>query len=172
MLFRKNFASIEQHNETLIERWNARVQPGDRVYHLGDFALGQASAAAEIGRRLNGQIYLIRGNHEAVAEHRLCRERFVWVKDYHSLRVGEQKIYLCHYAFRTWNCMHHGSWMLHGHSHGSLPELDHRSFDVGVDCWYFAPVSFEQVAAKMATKTFVAVDHHGEREHDTEGRPY
>ena len=160
--FRKQFATVEEMDETMVENWNKRVKKGDRVYHLGDFALGAASSARVIADRLNGQIFLIRGNHDRVADHKLMADRFVWIKDYFGLKIGEQKIYLCHYAMRTWNCMHHGSWMLHGHSHGSLPELDHRSFDVGVDCWNFAPVSYDEVAAKMATKTFVPVDHHVE----------
>jgi calcineurin-like phosphoesterase family protein len=160
-LFRNNhFSSLEEMNETIIERWNERISKSDRVYHLGDVALGTPSEARKILNRLNGQIYLIRGNHESVAEHKLCVDRFVWIKDYFGLKVGTQKIYLFHYALRTWNCMHYGSWSLHAHSHGSLPELNHRSFDVGVDPWDFYPVSYDEVAAKMATKTFEAVDHH------------
>lgn len=161
-LFRPGrFGSLNEMNETLIERWNSRVKKGDRVYHLGDVALGRPEAAAEILGRLNGQIFLIRGNHEKVAEHKLCASRFVWIKDYFGLKVGEQKIYLCHYAFRTWNCMHHGSWHLYGHSHGTLPEIEtSRSFDVGVDCWDFFPVSYDEVAAKMATKRFEPIDGH------------
>lgn len=161
-LFRKGrFSSLEEMNESIIERWNSRVTKGDRVYHLGDVALGGASEARKILDRLNGQIFLIRGNHERVAEHKLCMSRFVWIKDYFGLKFGDQKIYLCHYAFRTWNCAHHGSWNLHGHSHGTLLELPNaRQCDVGVDCWDFYPVSFEEVAAKMATKVFEAVDHH------------
>ena len=161
-LFRKGrFASVDEMNETLIARWNERVQKGDRIYHLGDFALGRPEAAAEILKRLNGQIYLIRGNHEKVAEHRLCKDRFIWIKDYFGLKVGEQKIYLCHYAFRTWNCMHHGSIHLFGHSHGTLPDDPYlRSMDVGVDCWDFYPVSFDEVMERMKTKQFRPVDHH------------
>lgn len=128
---RPEFNSLEEMNETLIINWNERVKPGDRVYHLGDFALGNASDLLPILERLHGQIYLVRGNHEKVAEHKLIVDRFVWVKDYLGLKIGDQKIYLCHYAFRTWNCMHHGSWHLHGHSHGSLEDLPNsKSFDV------------------------------------------
>jgi calcineurin-like phosphoesterase family protein len=48
-----------------------------------------------------------------------------------------------------------------GHSHGTLPDLEtSRSFDVGVDCWDFYPVSYEEVAAKMASKGFEPVDGH------------
>jgi calcineurin-like phosphoesterase family protein len=163
-LFRAGrFSSLDEMNETMIERWNSRVKKGDRVYHLGDVALGRPEAAAEILSRLSGQVFLIRGNHETVAEHQLCRDRFVWIKDYFGLKVGEQKIYLCHYAFRTWNGAHKGCWHLYGHSHGTLPELEtSRAFDAGVDCWDFYPVSFDEVAAKMATKLFEPVDHHAE----------
>jgi calcineurin-like phosphoesterase family protein len=159
LLFRKQFYSINEMNDMIIGRWNQRVKKGDRVYHLGDVALGQPEATAELLSRLNGQIFLVRGNHESVAEHKLCRDRFVWVKDYFGLKVGKQKIYLCHYAFRTWNQMHCGSWHLYGHSHGTLPELDTScSFDVGMDSWNFAPVSFQEIEAKMATKKFKPID--------------
>ena len=157
---RKQFTSLEEMNEQLIANWNSRVKRNDLVYHLGDFALGSVAEAVTISNRLNGQIYLVRGNHDRVAENKLCRNRFVWIKDLHRVKIDGQKIYLLHYAMRTWNCMHHGSWHLHGHSHGSLPELDVKSFDVGVDCWNLFPVSYEEVATKMATKTFIPVDHH------------
>lgn len=159
---RRGFESVDAMNEALVERWNAVVSKGDRVYHLGDVSLGKPDETAEVLNRLNGQVYLVRGNHDVAAENGKCRRRFVWVKDIHHLDIDGQKIMLCHYAMRTWRNAYRGSWMLHGHSHGSLPEYDKsRSFDVGVDCWGLAPVSFEQVAEKMATKGFEPVDHHG-----------
>jgi hypothetical protein len=42
----------------------------------------------------------IRGNHEKTAEHKLCAGRFVWIKDYFGVKIGEQSIYLLHYAMR------------------------------------------------------------------------
>lgn len=63
----------------------------------------------------------------------------------------------------VWNGAHYGSWALHGHSHGTLPVvLDSRTFDVGVDCWNYAPISLIEVATEMSKRTFVAVDHHRE----------
>ena len=32
------FADVNEMNEALVERWNAKVRPTDVVYHLGDFA--------------------------------------------------------------------------------------------------------------------------------------
>jgi calcineurin-like phosphoesterase family protein len=51
---------------------------------------------------------------------------------------------------RSWDKSHYASWCLFGHHHGSL-ELYGLSFDVGVDCWNFFPVSLEQIDKKMST---------------------
>jgi hypothetical protein len=61
-----------------------------------------------------------------------------------------QVIVLCHYAMRVWDRSAHGSWHLYGHSHGTLPGRGF-SFDVGVDCTAFRPLSLEEVARRMAT---------------------
>ena len=140
-------------NETIIENHNKVVKPGDLVYNLGDFTLKiPLPAALTFFKRLKGNQYLIKGNHETVGE----KLPWIWVKDLEQLHPkieGIEPITLCHYAMRTWKNSHHGSWMLYGHSHGMLPEIpESLSFDVGVDCWDFYPVSIEEIKAKMATK--------------------
>ena len=39
------FASVTEMDRTMIDRWNAVVEPGDRdeVWHLGDFAVRQSA---------------------------------------------------------------------------------------------------------------------------------
>lgn len=157
---RPQFKSLEEMNETIVENWNRVVRRGDRVYHLGDVALGRPEDAVPILERLNGEIYLVRGNHDTVAKHRLCREFFIWIKDYDFLTVGEQGIVLCHYALKTWDKMHYNTWQLHGHSHGSLKPDGSLQHDVGVDCNKFSPIEFEAIREIMASKRFRAVDHH------------
>ena len=63
---RPGFASIEEHDELLIEAWNSTVRPGDTVYHLGDFSLSKDPAyLARTFRRLNGRRkVLVVGNHD------------------------------------------------------------------------------------------------------------
>jgi calcineurin-like phosphoesterase family protein len=119
------FAGVQEMNEALIKNWNSVVGPKDTVYHLGDVSILRPSSTKEILARLQGRICLIRGNHEKSAEHRLCRDRFEWIKDYHFLKLdGRVSIALMHYAMRVWDHSHHGAWHLFGHSHGhlSLPE--------------------------------------------------
>jgi calcineurin-like phosphoesterase family protein len=160
------FRNALEMNECLIERWNAMIDPSDVVYHLGDIFWSSTREAREMRDRLNGRICLIRGNHDRTAES--MNGAFEWIKDYHELKVEDrdapgnvQRIVLCHYAMRVWNKSHHGSWHLYGHSHGSLPDDPNaRSFDAGVDCHGFAPVSYTRVKEIMAAKQFVPVDHH------------
>lgn len=162
----RGFGSIEEHDQTLIDNWNAVVTKGDRVYHLGDFALGSQENAKVCADKLLGHVYLIRGNHEGLAEHRTVRDRFIWIKDVFNLHVGGQQIWLSHYCHRTWKNSHHGAWHLYGHSHGSLRQnYSTRALDVGVDCWSYAPVLYDQVAEEMAKHSFVPVDRHGELEY-------
>lgn len=152
------FESLEQMNEELIKRWNERVGVNDTVCHLGDLSLGKPDFTKEILDRLNGNIHLIKGNHEGATL--TYPKRFESIRDYHELKIdepenknGKQKIILFHYGMRTWNGSHNGTWQLYGHSHGTLPDDETAlSFDVGVDCHNFYPISYEEVKEIMKRK--------------------
>jgi calcineurin-like phosphoesterase family protein len=141
------FASVEEHDETQISRWNAAVGESDTVYHLGDFARTRGHAK-EILPRLNGEIILIRGNHDDD----LWKSREELFHASHEalyVRADGHKFYLSHYAHRVWRNSHHGSFHLHGHSHGALPRLG-RSMDVGANVVGYTPISFSQVVATLS----------------------
>lgn len=162
------YRSVEEMNADLVARWNDRVAPGDRVYHLGDIAMyqrGQEEPLLDLVNQLHGQIHLIRGNHDRDKAVRLYRQlkNIVQIQDYLRIKVGGGRIVLCHYALRVWHGSHRGAWHLYGHSHGTLStNYDSLSFDVGVDVQDYRPISFEEVEALMESEhRFVAVDHHG-----------
>jgi len=167
------YSSVSEMNEDMIKKWNSVVSSEDIVYHIGDFAFTPYKEAAEILRSLNGSKVLIFGNHDKA----LRKEKDLYIHwrsagDLREITVpdpdaprGAQGIVLCHYAMRVWNKSYHGSWQLYGHSHGSLPDDPNSlSLDVGVDCWNFTPVSYEQIKEKMKLKTFKPLDHHGANE--------
>lgn len=163
------FKSSEEMDEALIENWNSVVSPGDTVYHLGDFGFGRADFLSRILWRLNGNKSLVLGNHDKTIKNQvglflkdgLLRE----VVPYKEISVNKQHIVLCHYAMRVWNKSHYGSWMLYGHSHGTLPPHG-KSVDVGTDSkWVlgspkYAPLSFDEIQRFMNGRT---VDHHEDR---------
>ena len=160
-IFNRPFKTVDAMNKALIENWNAKVKQDDLVYHLGDFALGCTPKQLKgILDQLNGCIILIRGNNDSVVE--LVRHRFAAIMDYSEIAVKdadapngkERKIALLHYAMRVWRGSHNGSWHLYGHSHGTLPDDPNSlSFDIGVDCWDYSPLSYQEVKAVMASKS-------------------
>lgn len=160
---KRPYTSVEEMNEALIANYNSVVKKGDLVYMLGDVLFGDKDFGRSILQRLNGNKYLIFGNHDRTLRENsdLTKEFFVWARDYSEIKIGTQKLILFHYSMRVWNASHYGSYQLYGHSHGSLyddPKL--RSMDVGVDPSNYFPLSFEQVQAHMAKKSWEPIDHH------------
>lgn len=129
------YETVEQMDDDIIDIWNRHVLPGDTVWHLGDFAWGDADLYRQ---RLNGHINLIVGNHEpgprglagifnCVDECRL------------DVKVQGVRLTLCHYPWDSWP----GRWMLHGHSHGRSERKTNR-FDVGWDVWR-RPITIDDI---------------------------
>lgn len=150
---KRPFTHVEEMNETMIGRWNEVVRPNDVVWYLGDmFFRAKAPQIDAILTRLNGEIHYIQGNHDQILE-RKFKHRFKSWDQVCMVTVNEQQIVLSHYAHRVWEKSVHGVWHLYGHSHGQLPEDLSLSFDVGVDAgWNYAPVSMDQIVAKMRDK--------------------
>jgi calcineurin-like phosphoesterase family protein len=173
--FGRPWATTKEHDEGIIANWNAVVPKSGRVYVLGDISFRGPAETIELFERLNGQIYIIKGNHDKVLDKAFVQaalnNKIVWIKDYYRLAVRDpetnlrQKIVLCHYPFLTWHGFGKGVWHAHGHSHGNLSaneKNDAKRHDVGVDVNNYTPVSYMQLKAIMATKSEVAQDHHGD----------
>lgn len=193
----RNFDTLEEHNETLIQNINNCAKKDDIIYMLGDFAFGGKHQIYELRKRLNcNNIHLILGNHD----HHI-RKNTVLLTDSgeikaHSLfssinevlykKIGNERFVLCHYSMRTWDNGHHGSIMLYGHSHGSLPDygaslpttindvdgseikrmimpVKFKTMDVGVDTHpEFRPYHIDEIRQMMANRIPLRVDHHEE----------
>ena len=63
-LYKRPYNSVEEMNADLISKWNSTVEPGDIVYHLGNFAWDPKTAQNSL-LRLNGTIKIVLGEHEA-----------------------------------------------------------------------------------------------------------
>lgn len=146
------FETKEEHDETLIKNWNERVQPNDHVYHLGDVGFGPPEYLRKLLARLKGKIHLIEGNHDGPATSPECSKRFVFIKPVHYKKLYTAnravEVFMSHYPHRSWPKSFHGSFHLFGHVHGKLPPHG-LSFDAGVDCHNFCPISLEEVVIKM-----------------------
>jgi calcineurin-like phosphoesterase family protein len=156
------FADAHEMNETLIANWNSVVTPDDVVYHLGDFAFGDEQGVDRVMRRLNFKhFHFIKGNHDkpfcnwfhSNKDDTYLAPKVSLYPSYLETKIEGNKFTLCHYAMRVWNESHRGAMHLYGHSHGTLPDdPNSKSFDVGVDCHDFMPISLERVLHLMSKK--------------------
>lgn len=142
--------TVEEMTEGLIENFNKWVPKGSVVYHLGDmFWKMDTQSALNVMDRLNGQHYLIKGNHDYSNYLKQIAHKFVWIKDYEVISVDKQPIALFHYPMKTWYRKEHGGWHLFGHVHGKsefgIRMENGNSMDVGVDAWNYRPVSFDEI---------------------------
>lgn len=137
------FNSVLDMNEKLISNWNSVVGKSDTIYHLGDFCFSGTKVMNDIINSLNGNIHLIMGNHDEYMKES-SRKLFSSITAKKEIKIGNKFIVMCHYPMKVWNRSHYGSWNLHGHCHGTLAK-DVNQIDVGVDCWNYKPVSFEEL---------------------------
>lgn len=189
---KRPFNSIQEHDEALIDNINKVAGKRDFLYHLGDFCFGptgrqQVIFAKEILSKIRCKnIHLILGNHDPRSRRGQPREDFAALfnscMQYHIARIPKalvledmleapkQRVILNHYAIRSWEGMHRGTYHLYGHSHATLPENDTRSFDVGVDAVAlrygpaninnYRPLSSFEVYEILKDKEIKSVDGH------------
>lgn len=149
------FKTIDEMDEYLIYKHNQKVKKNDNVYFIGDFAFCNANRAIDIISRLNGNKYLIYGNHDKVVkENALVRAEFVWCRDYAVIYEKEIPIILFHYPIQVWDRKHHGSIHLYGHIHSNKdnhhPMINDlvNAYNVGVDVRNFEPITLEEILRK------------------------
>lgn len=150
------YATVDDMDDALIANWNGLVGLRDVVWHLGDFCF--RTDPKRYRDRLNGRIHLLWGNHDR--DRKALTPLFDSVGDVHYLRYQGRKVFLSHYAHRTWPSSNHGSLHLFGHSHGDLASYG-RSMDVGVDAQNYAPISIDAVIARLEAEA--TTPHHVER---------
>jgi len=143
------------HDEWLVkEVFNRYIGKKDTVFILGDLSLAKRQEAEKFIDRLNGNKFLILGNHDKNIDTSTRFAQITQIKDFRFKRPGMYiHISLCHYPMASWDRKPYGSWHLYGHVHGRYknPGL---SLDVGLDNpeigW--RPINLYEVALMMSDK--------------------
>jgi len=141
-------------DEEMVKRWNERVRPNDKVYHLGDVVINRK--ALGIMHRLNGDKVLIRGNHDIFRDDEY-RIHFRELRAYHVLNG----MILSHIPIHEGSLGRFGV-NIHGHTHanrvmGYSMDLDKEVIDpryhcVCVEQTDFAPILFEDVIKRITSE--------------------
>lgn len=157
--------TVEEMNRGLMERWNRKVQKGDLVYVLGDlFWKGDSKMVLEYLNNLNGQIYMIKGNHDRWLHNAGVKNRLAGVKDYLDTDVPlkdgmKRRVILSHYFIPFYNGHLYNAIMLHGHSHNTEEyeaeekmkvwlnqnRFPCRAYNIGCMHWNYEPVTLDEI---------------------------
>lgn len=143
------FEHVGVMDAKLLDNINEIVGQNDRLFHLGDVAFkGAAKYLPSIRSRIICKnVFVIPGNHDKESQ---LKGHFQILPQCYMYENDGFRMVLCHYAMRVWHHSHHGAGMLYGHSHGGLPAIPGASsFDIGVDCWQYRPLSLLDVKQEM-----------------------
>ena len=128
---KRPFKNVNDMNHTIIVNWNNKVEEGDTVFHLGDFSFGHFK---ELKKQLNGNIILIKGNH-----------------DHNNQSIIKDMI--IEHGGRYWHLVHNpedceGEHCLCGHIHEKWKikkDKNKLMVNVGVDQWNYKPISIKDI---------------------------
>lgn len=129
------FQDVTSMNQYLIDVWNETVGEKDIVYHLGDFAMMPFDDAKSIFFKLNGNIILVRGNHDRSLA-RMSEMGFMSVCE----EAVYQRIRMRHIPFK----LNHNEYGLCGHVHKKFVRCGNL-VNVGVDRWNLRPVKYKDL---------------------------
>lgn len=143
------FKNAEEMDEEMVKRWNERVKPNDKVYHLGDVVISKKSLS--VLRRLNGDKVLIKGNHD-IFKLNDYTEHFRDIRGYHVMNG----MILSHVPMHIDSLARFGT-NIHGHLHANRVMksvhnklvIDNRYFNVSVEHTDYAPILFEEVLKRI-----------------------
>lgn len=154
----RGFSSVEEMNEEIIKRHNSIVAPDDDVICLGDLMLGDNAIGLDCLRRLNGNINVVRGNHDTDKRVELYRALGIPVDNALYIKYKGYHFYLSHYPTLTGNLekesLRQMTLNLYGHTHQSNNFYNDKPymFHCGVDSHACYPVDLDQIIQAMQDK--------------------
>lgn len=140
----RKFSSVEEMDELMITNWNERIKPGDKVYHLGDVAMG-GPAISRIMNKLHGSKRLILGNHDIV--------KGDLVNYFHKITIWrvfrEFDFTLSHIPLREDNLI--TTFNIHGHIHQN-PSPSLRHMNICVEQTNYKPLHLDEILQELSKR--------------------
>jgi calcineurin-like phosphoesterase family protein len=164
----RGFSGIEEHDEALIENINSCVKKDDALWILGDLSLKKPAVFGHLFSRLNGNKYVIWGNHDYGWG--FNRDAYKYGDEYYYMgvmaandfarrKMNHKTVMLSHFPYtgdhsaddRYDECRlkNFGNTLLHGHTHSdeiiSFAGVNTLQVHVGLDAWNLMPVEINTI---------------------------
>lgn len=174
----RGFKSSREHDEAVIANHNSIVCPDDIVWYCGDAMLGEDQEyALECISRLNGQIHMIRGNHDTdqkVAKY-LTLPNVVQAGLYADMfKKGKFSFYVSHYPTQMGDVIlsKNGLWNLSGHTH-SKDKFENgmaKCYNVALDAHNCLPTLLDDIIADIREYKTKMVNEYNQAQREAEKR--
>lgn len=148
------FIAIEEHDDFIIDVWNATISDNDDVYIIGDFAYRNKIGIEVYLKKLRGRKHLIIGNHDLqfLNKANSAYEYFSSINQMTMIKDGEEHVVLCHYPMAEWSGYFRGWYHVHGHIHNAknnpafkFLRNEPKALNAGVDINNFKPVTLREL---------------------------
>lgn len=134
----RDFDTIEEMNEVIVNNINSVVGEDDVLIHVGDWSFGGFENIQKFRDEVKcKEIHLVLGNHDHHIENDKegCKELFTSVSHYTRIQYKYKTFVLSHYPIQSWDGLNKGHIHLHGHVHlpTDLRFGKGKKMDVGMD---------------------------------------
>lgn len=146
------FSSVDDMNSILVKNWNDTVSENDTVFFLGDLSFCNKEKTAEICHSLNGEKFLVMGNHDTeneqfyyecgfsgVSRYPIIYNNF-WILSHEPLYINKNMPYA----------------NIFGHVHGNpiYKDVSERSFCVSVERINYTPIEISEIQRRILEKEY------------------
>ncbi|MCM1132983.1 MAG: metallophosphoesterase [Ruminococcus flavefaciens] len=141
------FPSADDMDDVLVKNWNDTVSESDKIFVVGDLSFHGKEKTIEICRRLNGEKFLVMGNHDTENEQFYYECGFSGVSRYPIIYGG------------FWIISHEPLYVsrnapyanIFGHVHGNpiYRDVSERSFCVSAERINYTPIEFTEIQERI-----------------------
>lgn len=163
----KYYTDIQDHDNQIIDTINKHVKKRDILYILGDVSFNYPKQ--QFDKLKCNRINIIPGNHDKWINNEvgdlyllndyITNNRIISIcNNITDIKHNGATFIMSHYPLARWNKGHYGSYMLHGHCHGSYNNENSscRRLDVGWDNFY-RPITLDEIIdLKKSVATSIA----------------
>lgn len=142
------FQNITQMNNEIIYRWNCVIKNNDIVYILGDF--GAEKNEYSILSQLNGNKYLVKGNHDKYSNEYYRHTGFIEVYDM-PIILNEFWI-LSHKPMYVNKNMPYANIFGHIHNSPMFHTYSNQHYCVSVERINHTPISLNEIIQKIQSQ--------------------
>lgn len=137
------FSGIEDMDNTIIKNWNNTVSVNDKIFLVGDFSAYDFEKSSDICHQLNGEKFLVMGNHDTKSEQYYYNCGFSGVSRYPV--IYESFWIISHAPLYINRNMPYANIFGHVHANPIYTDFSEQSFCVSVERINYTPVEFSEI---------------------------